>query len=384
MLVSTTKLWRQKLAPPRAAFPVVPRAGVGDLAALHDGIGLVVVQAPAGFGKTSLLRSVFEARRAAGERVVWLSLDPADNDPQRFLEYLGAALRASPAGSPATHETVLDSVTELIASGEVFSVFLDDVHVITDAGVTGLIRDLIASIPAEGTLFLGGRRMPDLRIGRLRSQGQVLEIGADELRFTASESEQLVANILGRRLEPELVTSLHERTEGWAAVLQLAALMLRKRSDHADYVAGFSASSAELGSYLAEELLATQPDEIRELMLRSSVCKTICADLCDEICGRTDSAALLARIEHDNLCLFRLDPMASGSASTTCSPSTCGASCATSTTTRSRRCTGGRPTGSPATTTRPRRSSTPCSPATPTTPPRWRTSTRSRSPRPGA
>ena len=163
--------------------------------------------------------------------------------------------------------------------------FLDDLHVITDAGVTGLIRDLIASIPGEGTLFLGGRRMPDLHVGRLRTQGHVLEIGPDDLRFTTSESEQLVANILGRRLQPDLVTSLQERTDGWAAVLQLAALSLRKRNDPADYVAGFSASSAELGSYLTEEILATQPEEIRELMLRSSVCSTICADLCDEICG---------------------------------------------------------------------------------------------------
>ena len=167
--------------------------------------------------------------------------------------------RRSPAGGPATHDTVLDSVTELIGSGEVFSVFLDDLHVITDARVTGLIRDLIASISDEGTLFLGGRRMPDLHIGRLRTQGRVLEIGADDLRFTTSESEQLVANILGRRLQPDLVTSLHERTDGWAAVLQLAALSLRKRKDPADYVAGFSASSAELGSYLTEEILATQP-----------------------------------------------------------------------------------------------------------------------------
>lgn len=313
---AAARLWRQKLSPPKATFPAVARTCLADVERLSETASVVLVHAPAGFGKTSLLRELHDSRREAGCRVSWLSLDPADNDPQRFLVYLDAALQSAvmsdgpgrlDAADPAMLDSVLDRLSAIDQTEAPLALFVDDCEAVTSEEVLTIVRGLIAALPGNATLFLGSRRIPDLQLGRLRAQGRVLEVGPDELRFSTEESGRLLASILRTSLASDVVERLHRRTEGWAAGLQLAGLALQKRVDPEPYVEGFSGTSSGLESYLAEEILATQPPEIRDLLIKASIADTVCADLCDEICGRTDSAELLRAVERDNLFVFPLD-----------------------------------------------------------------------------
>jgi LuxR family maltose regulon positive regulatory protein len=310
-------LWRQKLAPPQATFPAVDRACLTELEHRSETASVVLVHAPAGFGKTSLLRGLHDRLGSSNGRVAWLTLDPADNDPQRFLVYLDAALQGAAttagqmqpeaAASAATFEAVIARISEDHEGEDALALFLDDFEVITSEEVLSVIRGLVAVLPPQTTLYVGSRRIPDLQLGRLRAQGRVVEAGPDELRFSPEESGRLLSNILGKALAPDLVERLQRRTEGWAAALQLAGLALQRRLDPEPYVEGFSGTSSGLASYLAEEILATQPPEVRDLLVKASIVDTVCADLCNELCGRTDSAELLRSIERDNLFVFPLD-----------------------------------------------------------------------------
>jgi LuxR family transcriptional regulator, maltose regulon positive regulatory protein len=310
--------WTQKLAPPKATFPVVVRGDAAELERQCAGVALVLIHGPAGFGKTSLLRTLYEGRKAAGQRVAWLTLDRADNDPQRFLMYLDAALQRSgaqavrrkptePAGNAATFEAVIAQIAELNATERTLSLFLDEFDVINSDAVCSIVHDLNMMMTGQGSLFIGSRGLPRLQIGRLRAQGQVVEVGPEDLRFSQDESAQLLTNILGKRLHPDLVSRLQQRTEGWAAALQLAALALQKKLDPEQYVNHFSGTSVELSTYLAEEILAAQPEQIRTMLVKTSILDALCADLSDEICGITNSAEILQRIQSDNLFLFPLD-----------------------------------------------------------------------------
>jgi len=314
-------LWPHKLAPPQATFAVVNRPVVDTLAQQAARARLLLVQAPAGFGKTSLLRILDERRRSTGQHVAWLTLDSADNDPQRFLGYLEAALqRASDAaglpvqasdaeriGEGVTLEAVLARVALLTQGPAMLSLTLDDFEVIDSEAVTGIVRDLLRLAPQNCRFSIGCRQAPNLPLSRLRSLGQVLDVGVDQLRLSVTEASQMLANILGETPQADTVSRLQQRTEGWAAALQLAALALGKRLDVEQYVDSFGATTSDLGGYLTEEVLARQPQDIRNLLMKSSILDALCPELCDEVCGIANSAELLRRIQHDNLFLFPLD-----------------------------------------------------------------------------
>lgn len=296
----------------------VERRLASEVDSLSADVSHVIVQAPAGFGKTSLLRALHRRRADRGEAVGWLSFDHEDNDPGRFLEHLVAALGGSPAadapprplsGASASLgriDGVIARIDELRSCGRRFSVFLDEVETIHEDAVVGLLRELSQRLPAHGTLFIAGRRTPDLHLARQRAAGRVADVGPDRLRFSLGEAEDLLARLAGAGLSGDLVAGLHRRTEGWPAALHLAGLSLNSGTSRDEAITGFAGSSAELGGYLAEEVLATQPRRVRDFLLRASVFETIDAELCDEVLGVPDAASLLRRIQRDNLLLARL------------------------------------------------------------------------------
>src|SRR6516225_3398164 len=293
----------------------VPRRRLVD--ALGEGLakGRVLVSAPAGFGKTALLA---DWARGGGRPVAWLGLDRGDSDPARFWRYVVAALdRARPGlagrvgppppGSPEALVTAL--VNELAADRGVAEVLLvlDDYHLIDSGPVHESVAFLLENLPAGLLVVVSGRADPPLPLARLRARGQLAEVRAADLRFNSEEAAALLGEAAGPGLPGPAVAALAARTEGWAAGLQLAGLSLRGHADAAGFAAAFSGSHRFVLDYLADEVLAGQPGQVRAFLLETSVLERLTGELCDAVTGRVGSQAMLQDIERAGLFLMPLD-----------------------------------------------------------------------------
>jgi LuxR family maltose regulon positive regulatory protein len=307
-----------KLHMPRPQPGFVPRPRLGQ--ALSEGLarGRVLVCAPAGFGKTSLLAGW---AHATGRPVAWLGLDAGDNDPARFWRYVVAALDRAAPGIAERLEPLLGPpgrsfdglvtalVNELVGQpgrDEVLLV-LDDYHVIDSGPVHESVAFLLENLPPGLLVAVSSRADPPLPLARLRARGQLAELRAAELRFTIEEAAALLGTEAGPVLPDTAVAALTARTEGWAAGLQLAALSLRGRTDTAEFVAAFSGSHRFVLDYLADEVLDGQPGPVRAFLLETSVLERLSGGLCDAVTGRSGSQAMLHDIERAGLFLVPLD-----------------------------------------------------------------------------
>ena len=316
-----TRVLRTKLTPPRAQPGALARARLVarmNAELVPGGLGLVI--APAGWGKSTLLGSWF-AQHPARHRCAWLSADAADNDPGRFWSYvlaalvpagrgLGAAsarLLAAP-GTTALGDVVPALLNELAAETEPVTLVIDDYHTITHREVQDAMALLVERIPPTLCLVIASRTQPSmLPIARWRGRGRLVELTATDLALSAGETAELLARELPTPPSAADAARLHERTEGWAAGLHLAVLSLRQRPDLHDGIVGLTGDTREIGDYLAAEVLAGQPAELRSFLRRTAILERLSAPLCDATLARTDSAALLTRIEHDQLFLIPLD-----------------------------------------------------------------------------
>ena len=305
-----------KLHMPRLRPGLVRRPRL--LASLTEGMAreLVLVCTPAGFGKTTLLA---DWARADRRPVAWLSLDAADNDPARFWRHVAAALDGALPGvaeraaallgglQSASSEAVVTTLVNQLVGGPEVVLVLDDYHLIQAPRVHQSVGFLLTHLPPCLRLVLATRADPPLPLARLRAGGQLTEFRAADLRFTPEEAAQLLRMAVGSSLPEAAVAALGDRTEGWVAGLQLAALSLRGRADIAAFVEGFSGSHRYVLDYLAEEVLDRQPEQLREFLLETAVLERMSAPLCDAATGHTDSQALLERVERANLFLIPLD-----------------------------------------------------------------------------
>src|SRR5580692_11120587 len=308
-----------KLHVPRPQPGFVPRPRL--VQALSQGLarGRVLICAPAGFGKTSLLADL---TRSAGRPVAWLGLDTGDNDPARFWRYVVAALdQAQPGiagrlgallGPPAPRSfeglvtALINEFAAQVGRDEVLLV-LDDYHLIDAGPVHESVAFLLEHLPPDRLLVVPGRADPPLPLTRLRARGQLAELRATELRFTTDEAAALLGAAAGPDLPDTAVVALTTRTEGWAAGLQLAALSLRGRTDAAGFVAAFSGSHRFVLDYLADEVLDGQPGPVRAFLLETSVLERLSGELCDAVTGRAGSQAMLQDIERAGLFLVPQD-----------------------------------------------------------------------------
>ncbi len=295
----------------------VPRRRLVE--ALGEGLarGRVLVSAPAGFGKTALLA---DWARGDGRPVAWLGLDGDDSDPARFWRYAVAALdRARPglAGrvgqllSRSPEGLVTALINELAADpgpDEVLLI-LDDYHLVDSGPVHESVAFLLENLPPGLRVVVSGRADPPLPLplARLRARGQLAELRAADLRFTAEEAAALLGETAGPGLPGTAVAALVARTEGWAAGLQLAGLSLRGHVDPAGFAASFSGSHRFVLDYLADEVLVGQPGPVRAFLLETSVLERLSGELCDAVTGRAGSQALLQDIERAGLFLVPLD-----------------------------------------------------------------------------
>ncbi|HEV3464428.1 MAG TPA: AAA family ATPase, partial [Actinomycetota bacterium] len=306
-----------KLHVPRPRPGFVPRPRLLDQLGRGTGNALTLVCAPAGFGKTSLLA---EWARSSARPVAWLSLGAGDSDPARFWRYVAAALDGPRAGiaqqvaallrgpqQPPLEAALTVVANALAGSAEQVVLVLDDYHLIDTPAVHASLAMLLERPPPQLRLVLASRADPPLPLARLRASGQLTELRQADLRFTAEEAAALLLEATGRELPADALAALEARTEGWVAGLQLAALSLEGHADPAGFVATFSGSHRYVLDYLTEQVLARQPEELVEFLLQTSVLERLSGRLCDAVCGRDDSQALLEQIERANLFLVPLD-----------------------------------------------------------------------------
>jgi len=316
-------LLETKFYVPRARRGLVPRPRLSERLDRGAASKLMLVSAPAGFGKTTLLGEWLAAGPAApaDERLAaWLSIDRADNDPASFWTCVVAALRTVAPGvgetaltllqapQPPPIETVLTVLLNdlgAIAAGIVL--VLDDYHVIDAREVQDGMAFLLDHLPPRLHMVIAGRADPALPLARLRARGELAEIRAAELRFTADEASAYLNEMMGLQLTARDVAALEGRTEGWIAALQLAALSMQGRDDIGGFIAGFAGDDRYVVDYLVEEVLQRQSDRVQAFLLQTSILGRLSGPLCDAVTGQGGGKAMLAALDRGNLFLVPLD-----------------------------------------------------------------------------
>jgi LuxR family transcriptional regulator, maltose regulon positive regulatory protein len=316
-----------KFYPPRSPRALVPRPRLRDSLVRGTVSKLMLVSAPAGFGKSTLLAQwltewlAAEPAPAAPQRsAAWLSLDRDDDSPHSFWTYLVAALcRAVPGAAPTAiellqasppapvHTVVTTLLNDLGALESDVVLVLDDYHVIDSREVHEEMAFLLDHLPPRLHLVFVSRADPALPLARLRARGELVEIRAAELRFTADEALAYLNGVMGLQLTAGDVATLEGRTEGWIAALQLAALSMQGRDDLGAFIVGFAGDDRYIVDYLVEEVLGRQPEEVRDFLLQTSVLRRLSGPLCDAVMGRPGGKSALEALERGNLFLVPLD-----------------------------------------------------------------------------
>ncbi len=308
-----------KLHAPSARRTVVTRERLTARLTNGDDAKLVLVSASAGFGKTTLLAEWLDRIPDDRAATAWLSLDEHDNEPVSFWTYVVAALQVPVPGLGAGAHALLDArdapmdavlatlVNELRGVDRRIVLVLDDYHVIDRAAIHDAVTFLLDHMPENVQLVIASRADPPLPLARMRARGELAEVRAAELRFTADEAADYLNGAMALGLEAADVATLEARTEGWIAALQLAALSVQGREDTGDFIARFAGDDRFVVDYLVGEVLQRQPEDVRRFLLLTSVLDRLQASLCDAVTGGVGGTAALEALERQNLFVIPLD-----------------------------------------------------------------------------
>jgi LuxR family transcriptional regulator, maltose regulon positive regulatory protein len=307
-----------KVRPPRRRRDLQTRTRLIDYVSNNVDRKLLLLSAPAGYGKTSLLVDFAAASQLP---VCWYRLDPADADPPVFFAHLLASLRQRyPACCPRTAatlaavgavdpETLVGSLVNEIDEGidEFFLLVFDDYqHVDASLPVNRAVDALLYYLPPNCQVAIATRTVPSkLTLTRLAGEGQVAGIGQEQLRFTTAEIRQLYHAQHGRALSEMESERLVRESEGWAAALVLGSQRLMEGM----WVGGRRPSSdrGQLFAFLAREVFEQQPDDVRDFLVASAVLENLSPALCDAALGRTDSAEMLRWLESHNVFVMPIE-----------------------------------------------------------------------------
>ena len=279
---------------------------------------LTLVSAPAGYGKTTLLAQ-WHVAEEGNIPFAWVSLDAYDNDPSRFWTYIITALHAveqevganslaALKGSLGLVDYVLPLlVNELASLPRMVVLVLDDYHHVRNGKCHEGMSFLLDKAPPTLHVVISTRVEPPLRLGWLRSRGELSEVRTEKLGFTRKEASELLNETMTLDLAATDIERLVNRTEGWPAGLYLAGLSLRNQADAHDFVEEFAGDSRDVVDYLMEEVIRTQPDDVKIFLRRSSILEHLSGSLCDAVVGRAGSAGFLRLLERSNLFLVPLD-----------------------------------------------------------------------------
>jgi len=314
-----TPILATKLYIPRPQPNVVSRPRL--IERLNEGLhgNLILISAPAGFGKTTL---VSEWVAIIERPTAWLSLDEADSDPTRFLTYFIAAVQtiaatigegvlgALQSPQPPPIESMLTTLlNDLTTIQDPFILVLDDYHVLDAKAIDQALTFLVEHLPPQMHLVIATREDPALPLARLRARGQLTEVRATDLRFTPAEAAAFLNQVMGLGLSAQDIARLSRRTEGWIAGLQLAAISMQGQEDAADFIRSFTGSHHFVLDYLVEEVLSQQPERIQTFLLRTSILDRMSGPLCDAVVldSSVSGRETLEYLEHANLFIVPLD-----------------------------------------------------------------------------
>jgi LuxR family maltose regulon positive regulatory protein len=314
----TAPLLTTKFHPPDARERLAREALVARLTG-SPRAKLALIRAPAGWGKSTLM-SQWRAAEHGRRTFAWVTLDDRDSDPVRFWTYVVEALRRivpdfgegtlALLRAPGV-DLAADMIPELIEElGDLpapIVLALDDYHRIEGEAVHDTIRALLEYLPRTTTVAIATRSEPPLPLARLRAHGQLVEIDAAALRFSAAESEAFLNETLLLGLSGEDVRRLHERTEGWPAGLYLAALSIGDRADRREFLADFAGVDRHVVDYLMEEVLQAQEPATRRFLLQTSILDRLNGSLCEAVVEMQGAAGMLDRLARSNLFVVELD-----------------------------------------------------------------------------
>lgn len=312
-------LLQSKLQIPRRRRSVVRRARLDQRFDWNGLPAVVLVSAPAGFGKTTLLAGWLADDGGGTKPAAWLSIDQRDSDPAVFWSYVVAAVRtvAAEVGGEALSmlvsnpreldEVVTSLLNDLAALTDDLVLVLDDYHLVDSVQVQESMRFLVEHLPEQLHLVVATRADPPWPLAALRARGDLLEVRASDLRFTSDEAAAYLTDAMALDLTAADVDALEARTEGWIAALQLAALSLRGRDDPAAFIAEFAGGDRFVVDYLMDEVLDRQTHDVRTFLLETSILHRLSAPLCGAVTGRSDAKATLDALERANLFVVALD-----------------------------------------------------------------------------
>lgn len=294
-----------KLNPPASRATQVQRAELCRKILSSTAAKLIVVRASAGFGKTTAMTQSMSQMSSAGVATAWLTIDDADNDVSRFMFCLVSAVSrladvdvstGSTGGGvgQTASEAAFGIVARLSENPSAFALFIDDFEKLHEPSVLSLIREVVEHLPAHGQIIVGSRRMPELGLGRLRARGQLLEISISDLRFSVEETAEFLNG--GRKLElsKDDLTRIHDRSEGWATALWLISLALDGNKSPQFFIQHFSGENEAVADYLAHDVLAQQPQEVKDFLLRTSILRYLTPSICCALVPGCNSMVMLS------------------------------------------------------------------------------------------
>ncbi|KAF1052743.1 MAG: Serine/threonine-protein kinase PknK [Stenotrophomonas maltophilia] len=316
-----TPLLRTKLFPLRAdQAPLLPRRAVIDRLFAAREKRALVLSAPAGFGKSTVLALFRQRLLDEGARVAWLSCDETDGEPQRLVQYLVASIASVVEGFGINTSNLLESDMTLPLEGILDAfladlqriegslyLFLDDFHHIRHPALPQAARYLIEHLPENIRLMASTRFRPRFLVDEPALSPWSFCLSGDDLRLTRPEADSYLLELKGLELSEVELKLLYKRTEGWITALHLAALALSRHSDREAFLQGLSGTERNIADYLAEDVLASLPPALQQFLDQTSVLDEFCADLCNALTGRRDGLEMLMRLQNEQLFIIPLD-----------------------------------------------------------------------------
>ncbi|MBQ0795384.1 LuxR C-terminal-related transcriptional regulator [Zhongshania sp.] len=287
---------------------------IGELGAIQ----CVVIQAPAGHGKTTLLKQIFDLSKDAGKLTAWLKLDEADNDLHRLLLHLDKIISDLEESQEAKHSKTLKENSlpkgraerfnnRLAEIGTDIHLFFDDFQFIDEPEIEHLFRNILSNLPNSVKVFIGSRSLPKIGLTELQVQQRLELLRFAEIKFSLQETKEFFQKEQQLSLSDEDLAIIYSRSEGWAAALQLFRLTLAKRSVKESLNNLESYTPFQITEYLASNVLQQQASDVQEFLLTCSLLPKLCAPLCEEITGRKDSQDILEQLERQGLFLNNID-----------------------------------------------------------------------------